>query len=255
MKWNWNTLTLLSGEEALPLSQDQRTETASLWSWRQDGTSAVSLSTSSMRGLSSLPGGGGWDVTTACRRPWSGSPWAQASLHQLYSCESFRLRRSDELLSSLDLIYDIWHVMRICKSPRLVEQHKKQKHKDEFLTHKAHTASKRNALETCLSVRDSAPVFCCGAEVKRSPVSAGTNSGACVTAKSCIWCRFGVKSILLQYCSHPLSPGYTCRHPVMPKCLCNMKLYTNRNMLNWEINQSRCLSAALGHVTIKKNKT
>lgn len=38
-KWKWNTLTLLSAsrsdEETPPLSRDQRTETASLWSCRQ----------------------------------------------------------------------------------------------------------------------------------------------------------------------------------------------------------------------------
>lgn len=59
----------------------------------------------------------------------------------------------------------------------------------------------------------------------------------------------------LFYCSVVLiHPGYTCRHLERSKRLCNIKLNTGRNMLNWEINQSRCLSAALDPVTMKKQE-
>lgn len=90
-KFQWNeseTLWLYSQQvwwrgrsdgEALPLSQDQMTETVSLWSCKQE----CDLSCQSGRITHERPfisAGGGWDVTTARRRLLLGSPWNKPRL-------------------------------------------------------------------------------------------------------------------------------------------------------------------------------
>lgn len=79
-KWNWNTLTLLSGRGStcVPGPDDQRQPPSDHAS--RSVTSAVSLGASSVKGLSSLLGGGGWGVTTARRRPLLGSLWNEPRL-------------------------------------------------------------------------------------------------------------------------------------------------------------------------------
>lgn len=73
----------------------------------------------------------------------------------------------------------------------------------------ARASSLSVALDTCLSVRHSSTWVL----YRWSDASwlMEQTSDACVTAKSCIWCRFAVESVLLQHCSHPLIPGSTCR--------------------------------------------
>lgn len=130
-KWKLNTLTLLSAsrsdEETPPLSQDQRTETASLWSCRQQ----CDLSMHERPFISA--GRRGASIIIIC------------CLGYMSQCET---------LSS-----SAWVLYRWSDASWLMEQ----------------------------------------------------TSDACVTAKSCIWCRFAVESVLLQHCSHPLIPGSTCR--------------------------------------------
>lgn len=149
---------------------------------------------------------------------------------------------------------------------RLVEKrNKKQQPKHEFLTHKTHTASQSNELYLLpwkhVSVWDAQLQYSSTlfhmlrswGEAKphvwwNKPVvhawQQKAASGAGLGARPWVYLAAGGRCIL--------SPGYTCCQLLMSKPLCNIRLYTDRNMLNWERNQSQCLSAALGHVTIKK---